>query len=308
MSTTTSFLASQVPPPQGLSLALTLNGATPAGQSPYINTGYCPGQGPLTTEYGRRLDILGSIGGTGYGIVRGMGVTVSSGLTVTVAAGIAQVLGGLDFPATNYFCPDDQPTIFLWLKSDRSLTHALDTTPPAGDNTLLGIITTVSGAITQIDNSGVPYFVNGTLFRDVAGSIPDDTAPSLSIVTRCVDYGHAFVAIDGDYHELVHPSGQIALSQRVQTISGTLTLTKDSPPLLRINGGAADRKVLMPDPTTVPDWWSFQLGNIGATNVLNLRDHGDTTTIMSVAVGKTTVAFYKPTGGGGFAPSVPQDT
>lgn len=284
MSVTHTFLASQVPPPQAIGSSLLFNNGETPLQTPGLVTGLNPDMASLVTQLARTIDILHSYGGIGIGVLNGLDVTVSSGLVVAIAAGQALISGALTYPGGSKTL-NASTNNFVWLLANGGITVETDLTVPAGACALLAIVTTSGSAVTQIDYSGRCYFDHGNMYRDVAGGVPDDTPAAVRCFTRCVDFGHVFLSDGSVYHEMVHPSGQIASRVLVKTLTSNLTLTLSHPPILRLDGGSADRKVILPDPATLPPWWEVAVDNIGGTNAINVRDNADTTTIVSVAFG-----------------------
>lgn len=307
MSATYTFLASQVPPPQAISGALLFsNGETPL-QTPGLVTGLNPDMAALVTQLARTIDILHSYGGVGLGILNGLEVSAGSGLTVAISSGQALISGAMTYPGGTKTVNASQATNFVWLLANGNITVETDLTVPAGPCVLLAVVSTSSSAVTQVDYSGRCYFDHGNMYRDIIGGAPDDTPPSVRCFTRCVDFGHVYLS-DGDaYHEFVHPSGQVASAVLIKALTSDFNLTLSHPPILRLDGGASDRKVLMPDPTTLPYWWQTSIENLGATNVLNVRDHADTTTLISVATGSTSTPIKVHPFSGGYHVVVTQD-
>lgn len=153
---------------------------------------------PLTTalstkfnQNARRIDALGRAGAGAYAIdwdsnpasavLPGLNLTVSSGLTLAIAAGQAVIDSVVQkTAATTVTLGDNVARIYLWMDQLGAVTQVNNSpTPTAGAKVFLGSCVTSAGAITQIDGSGVMYFLGGDLARRTADTAtPTDTPPA----------------------------------------------------------------------------------------------------------------------------------
>lgn len=116
-----------------------------------------------------------------YAVGSGLTLSAGSGLTLSVAAGQAIIDGVVEIStATDYVLPNNA-TSRVWLQRDGTLTHKTDLTQPATPSVFLGTVTTLSGAITTIDTSGIVSFVGGAPMRTTADTDKPGDSPSSSL-------------------------------------------------------------------------------------------------------------------------------
>lgn len=125
------------------------------------------------------LDILSQSGSGMIAIISGLELIDGGGLTVDVSEGTALIGGLIQLPGGDSIVVADNTDNFIWLKQDNSLESVNgSTTPPAGAVCYLGCVTTLTGAITVIDFSGVVYNYSGVPFRETGDTgEPADTPP-----------------------------------------------------------------------------------------------------------------------------------
>lgn len=134
-----------------------------------------------------RLDLAGRFGGGGYAIATGLVLSAGAGLVLNISAGQAQLDGVVPYYGGAITLTDNTTRTWVWITRTGAITPVLNsTTPPAGACCLLGSVVTASGAITQIDGSGVLTILGGTLCRATGDTTaPTDTPPADQQFLNC---------------------------------------------------------------------------------------------------------------------------
>ena len=245
-----TLLASQVPVPAASPTPPDIAGCTSSTTTAPISgevTAFS--SGILSAESLNELlavDSVGAIaGGNGFGIVHGLTVSAGTGLTVDIAAGTAFLAWPVQRQAGTNVLPDNQALVFLWLKGDGTLTHTLTTTPPAGNALHIGTFTTLAGAITLVDTSGVVYIRDGLRWRQTydAGQPSDTPAAGTAFLTRTRT---GLWLWDGTSYLRIGPStrSNVAISDAGDT---TATDSEASARTLRLTGTlTAPRNLILP--------------------------------------------------------------
>jgi hypothetical protein len=136
-----------------------------------------------------------------YCLLEGCAVSSPSGLTVQVATGLAVVDSVVSLASpVSYVVPASQTAVYLWLKSDGTVTHTLTTTPPAGKAAYLGQVATSGSAVTAIDTDGVIWARGGSLWRVLPSAPADSPGADVRLFTRV---GTAVYLWDGAGHRLL---------------------------------------------------------------------------------------------------------
>lgn len=157
--------------------------ASPTPQSfPTINTGATVDAFSVkVNKTSALLETLCRYAFGGYCVLEGLTFSYA-GLSLTVAVGLAAVDGIVAvYSALLYSLPDNQATVNIWLKSDGTLTHTLNATPPAGKAVYIGQVTTSGGSVTAATTEGVLYARCGGLWRTMSAT-PSDSPPSTTRV------------------------------------------------------------------------------------------------------------------------------
>ncbi len=242
-------LASQCPAPQGPSglvlLASALSAEPSLVQAQTISTGSTTGVSGKINHNAQFLELLARYGAIGvYGIAYGLGLTDVSGLTASVAAGHAYIGSIVEFEADSLTMYDNA-TNYVWAKADKTFEIATTTTPPAGECTLIGIVTTASGDISAaIDYSGVVYLKGNLAIRETADADwPSDSPDAgVPVVTKTLngtwqwngashvrmggtvaEYGKTSIALSDANYTL----GAAEYKYRIIEFTGALTANRD---------------------------------------------------------------------------------
>ena len=183
----TTLTASNCPAIQGVpSSLLDITAASPLTGFPAVQFGLMS-----STDYNKQIvvqNLLGRFGAGGaYCVLYGLALSAGSGLTLNIAAGQANIDGPVQIPINTMAMPDNHTgaggdRIWIWLAQAGTLSYVTNSlAPPAGNQLCLGSVTTASGAITAVDNSGVVVGVGGVLFRSTADTTFPSDAPSSSV-------------------------------------------------------------------------------------------------------------------------------
>lgn len=171
--------------------------------------------------------------------------------------------------ATGVRVYDDPDTTFLTQTADAYVSTTHD-----------GTRCDFSGA-SGVQQATVTTNVFGALrvIRHVAGIIGSTEEGSYArILVKCAVHQKAAGAVtDEDF--------------LAETISGTKTLTAASPKKYHVNGGGADRKVLMPAAGAAQRGDVRIIVNTGSTNAIVVRDSGDSATYKSLDPGMMVYAY-----------------
>ena len=296
--------SAQVPTP----LAPTAPVLGPGNTGPFT-TGMTAGVSHSLNQLSAQALLLGQIGGGGYGIVSGLALSPTSGLNVAVAPGIALVDGLLELVASApygaqvlvpppYTLPNNA-TSYVWLTQTGALVSATTLSPPAGARIFLGTVTTLSGAVTGIDSSGV-LTARGGWFTRSTGDIgpPLDAPPALNLLTATTTGLYLW---SGGAHTLLSQPGLSA------TIAATQTLTPGGPRTFYYKVTAADETVKLPAPAALPPGWTVTLYNSpDSTHNLLVKDSTGVTAYATVTPGQMVqAATYPGTGGATVWPAAP---
>jgi hypothetical protein len=228
-------------------------------------------------------------GGTGaYAIDYGLALTDSgTSLVLAVATGQATIDGPVILGTAGTVGLTDNVYNWIYLLQNGTLTKtssATDTPPAAPSSTcvFLGRVTVASGAITQIDGSGVLYFRGGSLCRQTGdATVPGDTPPSLLILTQTLAGRYLW---DGSaYVALRNQDGRLA--KTITDANYTLTSTEYVKRILAISGTlTAGRDIVLPN----IDGYEYIVFN-NTTQILTFKVTGQTG--VAVAAGKRAILY-----------------
>lgn len=152
-------------------------------------------------------------------------LSIGAGLLLNISAGEAIIGGPVQVAAGTLAVPNNTQRVWIWMSRSGTLVAvATSTTPPAGQQVLLGSVTTSSGVVTAIDTSGVLYLRGGVLWRQTADSgAPTDTPPStVSFIARTAGGVYLW---DGAGYTTLGPA-YAALSTALSDAQDDLTLLK----------------------------------------------------------------------------------
>jgi len=291
---------------------------------------------PILNQLVSMLGALASGGGGGYAVMSGCVPVQTTGLNVSIGAGLilgswvngygplvellnsgTPVVGGFQQLTPAAYTLPDNSTSYLWTTQDPSTgaiglasTTSLGS-PPTHALLFVGNITTLSGAVTAIDQSGVVKVTGGQLTRQTADtSTPGDAPPAgmrLLTVTPALNYQW-----DGSAHKaLVDLTKQLPGSVNKQTITTALTLTETSANNQYITASGGNQRVILPDPTTLPLGWSIAIFNAGGSNNVLVYEHTNTTQIcpltpgQAISFGTLVVSGAVAFPGGSYTPGTP---
>lgn len=102
----------------------------------------------------------------------------------------------------------------------------------------------------------------------------------------------AFVGTQGHDTEGMRILARFILRSQYKKAAATITLTKDSPPVLFFDPDSADQKVVMPAGAQDLDGLTFVIRNLDGSLNINIRDPGDANTLVTVAAGKAATMTY----------------
>lgn len=176
-----TLTSANLPIPNGPNTTYLLSNATTttgnAPETPCIAQGDTSALLTKLNGWATRIDITATYG-CGYGVLNGLTLTYS-GLVVTVASGQAQIYGIVELSiATTITVPDATAHVYLWLKSNGTLTYTTTTTAPQNDAVYIGHVVTSGGAVTSKDYSGVVYLIGGQAVRNTADTTKPVDSPS----------------------------------------------------------------------------------------------------------------------------------
>ena len=267
------------------------------GDTGPFSTGMIAGVSHSLNQLSAQILLLGQAGGGGYGIVSGLPLTASSGLNVAVATGIALVDGLLELVGSSPYGAQvllpppytlaNNATNYVWLTQTGALVAATTLSPPTNARIFLGTVTTVSGAITNIDASGV-VTVKGGQFSRITADIgaPTDTPPPIHLVTTTTTGAYLW---NGASHALQAQAGVSA------TISSTQTLTPGGPRTFYYKVTAADETVKLPAASALPPGWTATIYNSpDSTHNVVVKDSTGATTYATVTPGQAVQATTYP--------------
>ncbi|MDE2103002.1 MAG: hypothetical protein KGL39_37505 [Patescibacteria group bacterium] len=273
------------------------------GTSGNFGTGMTVGVSSLLNQLSAIMGGIGQYGGGGYGILSGCVLTNSSGLNVALGTGVVNLNGLVEFVASGAYgyqknVPTpytlaDNSTNYVWLTGAGALIAGTTLSVPAGAVLFLATVTTSSGAVTAIDESGSTYWIGGLLLRITADAwAPTDSPPSgVRVYTRTASGVYFW---DGLAHKLVPDlTKQLPIPYNHQALTGDLTLVANSPNVQALDAGASNRNVNLPDPTLCTPGHHFTIQNIGASNNLVVKNHSGTTLVtLTPGQSVTTSAYY----------------
>jgi len=188
------------------------------------------------------LDLSHIYGGGGCSIYWGLDMQAVGGLTLLVNEGVGVSYGLVQAASSTVVLPSSS-TCFIFLQNG-ALTYTTSTTPPSGNTPLyLGCAVTTSG-ISSLDQSGVIYNRNGSLWRETADTAaPQDSPPAgMSLYTKTL--GGNFFWNGSEWSQLLDSSISISssgvtLNKHLYLTSSSsassVTLTSSSVNVLRIN-------------------------------------------------------------------------
>lgn len=193
---TISLNANQCPLPLcrasflSLNAAMTATGNAPVAQHIQADTANLPRHNRNYTA----LDLTGAYGGGLYGICYGLALSAGTGLTLNIASGHALIDGLVEIAngtlpgtevanARTHTLDDNTARAWVWMLPNGTITHVnTSIAPPQAQACLLGSVTTVSGAITGIDTSGVVFLRGGIGVRQTNDSSAPTDTPSSRLV------------------------------------------------------------------------------------------------------------------------------
>lgn len=288
------------------------NGGSPPGPFTTGQTYPPPGTSSVFNQVVAGLLLMGQQGSGGYGIFTGGALSAPAGLTVAIAPGIFLIdgivelvsgtpVGNSPFYQVKLPVPyglANNATNYVWLTNTGSLISSTSLAPPANARIFLGTVTTVAGAITNIDASGVLTIANGKFTRQTADiGMPTDVPPGMPIVTLTTT---GYYTWSNNNHILQPPPALNA------SINSTQTLTPLSPRTFfyKVTGGA-DVTVKLPLSTLLPPGFvmAFYSSPDSTHNVL-IKDSTGVTTFATITPGQVSgAATYPGTGGGTIWPA-----
>lgn len=200
MATVYSLTAVLCPVPVIPAAILSIAGETPTTWTPVVSG--ASGSGSAVSKINKnavRGDVTGRAGAGAIGVdwdsgssssIPGLNITTTGALNVTVGVGEAMIDGPVQVttPTVVAGITDNIARIYLWLSQAGVISFVNNSlTPPAGLQAFIGSVVTSGGAVTEINGSGIPYFLGPHLIRQCADTgCPTDTPPSgLSLYTRC---------------------------------------------------------------------------------------------------------------------------
>jgi plastocyanin len=182
-------------------------------------------------------------------------------------------------------------TSYVWLTQTGALVAATTLSPPTNARIFLGAVTTLSGAITNIDSSGV-VSVKGGRFSRITADIgaPVDSPPPISLLTTTTTGVYLW---NGANHALQPQEGVSA------TILATQTLTAGGPRTFYYKVTAADETVNLPAASALPPGWTVTIYNSpDSTHNVVVKDSTGATTYATVTPGQAVQASTYPGTGG----------
>ncbi len=299
MATVYTLTAVLCPVPVIPSAILSIAGETPLTWTPVVAA--ASGSGSLVSKFNKnavRGDVLGRAGAGAIGVdwdsgssssIPGLNITTTGALNVTVGTGQAMIDGPVQIttPTVVAGITDNIARIYLWLSQAGVITPVNNSlTPPAGMQCFIGSVVTAAGAVTEINGSGVCYFLGPHLVRRTADTgTPTDTPPSgLSLFTQCP--GGLFYWDGSQYRNLTH-SGRVALTFGSDA-NKTLSAAEAENQLLDfVNSGTAisvTRNVVVP--LAGSKRWTVRNNSAGGQSIQAIGASG---TGITIATGKTAV-------------------
>jgi hypothetical protein len=237
---------------------------------------------------------------SGRGIISGLDVTHVSGLTVEIAAGVLMGLKAASLPSREAVLPNDE-TVYLWIDGSGNVTTTTTPDYPGGHVVRLDRVTTAGGDVVSIDPASrvyVPMVDEDGVYHMGPGLSID---PLNGLVTLHGAVSHTGLQFETSGTFIGH---SVRRAYQQETLSGDHTLTAASPRIQRLTASGANRKVILPDPSTLTFGDEpFQIYNDGASNNLLVRDHTDSTTLVTLAPGEFITPHMGASGGDPVWPS-----
>lgn len=246
---------------------------------------------------GWSADMAGRYGTGLIGIGTGLVITAAGTLAISISAGHAMIDGPVEIPAAYPISglPDNTAKIWIWLKQNGTpVAVATSTTPPAAMCCLLGCVTTVSGAVTVIDTSGVMYLFGGIGHRFTSDAgVPTDTPPANVSFFHLTPFG-TFKAEGGLYKSPPPPS---VAADPTSTQEGMTWFNNASSQLKVWTGGSA---VVL---TGTPGVTSVGLSGSAVFSVSGSPVTGSGTIALALATQAANTLLVGPASGGPTAPT-----
>lgn len=313
---TFGLTAVNCPAPQVNAAVISLTSAfNPSGPgtpgSPFLSSGISAAEAGLCANFNQLSAyayLIATYGGGSFGILRGLTMTSATGLLLTVDAGQALVGGIAELTnGGTITVPDNTPHVWIWIKagvqastgSNLLAAVATSLTPPAGQWTLIGNVTTLGGTITAVDTSGVVYLSGGQPSRTTADMAAPTDTPNAASRIQTYTQGGLFTWAGSTYHQSVDASAlsftgngavfskQQQSSFNVQNLTGTLALTAASPNIQHLTSTGA-QTVTLPAKAASNYGMSFTIFNdnptVGGANIV-LKDSTGATTIATINPG-----------------------
>lgn len=225
---------------------------------------------------------LASRAGAGVGIMDGLGLSQTSGLVLNIAAGTAIIGAPIRLEASTYTVPVSQSTIFIWLKSDGTITHTLTSTPPSGNVVYLGWCASSSSAITSIDQSGLMRITDGVRWRMVAGYGKPADSPSSSTAFFLFNQGGAWFWNGSRYIPLGGPAKD-SVTIALMDVNTTLTDAQSRAEVIEFGGTLTATRTITVSPIPRGQWTFIN----GTGQSLTFKT--STGASITIAAGKTAI-------------------
>ena len=272
-------------PPAGPSLPV-ISGATGTSASGITPPAISPFSGGVLSAASLNQLLsyvnLAARAGAGAGVMDGLGLSQTSGLVLNIAAGTAMVGAPVRLEASTYTVPASQSTIFIWLKSDGTLTHTLSSTPPSGTVLNLGWCASSGSAITSIDQSGIMRIVDGVRYRVLAGYGKPSDSPSSSTAFFHFNQGGAWFWSGTRYIPLGGPCKD-AISITLSDANATLTDAQSRAEVIELSGTLTATRTITIAPIPRGQWTFIN----GTGQSLTFKT--STGASITVAAGKTAI-------------------
>jgi len=255
------------------------------------------GSGPFPNEIAQSLNqfMANTAGAFGYSggfcVCNGLQLSTGASLNLAVGAGNASILGLVQYGGGTVVVPDNTSLVFIWLEQSGVLASTATTTPPTTNCVYIGNCTTLSGAVTAVDYSGVPYGWNGGIVRFTNDRSAPADSPNAGTIYHTVTQAGTYHFNGSVYNALSGvTNGSLQWSA---TITTTLQLTlQDSGTTAYIIPSGGNQTVLLPNPATLPAGWSITLIHNGTSNSLILKDYSNTTTLATLTTTNVSLMTY----------------
>ena len=287
------YLASQVPLVQAIptppSISGCTNNTTTAGTTSPIQSSSPPIATILNQFFANTAASFGFSGG--FGVINGLVLSTGASLALSVSAGNAAILGTDQYTGGTVVCPDNTSLGFVWLNQNGTLTATATVTPPATNCVYIGNFTTLSGSVTVVDYSGVPYCVNGGIIRYVNDIGAPADSPNAGTIYHSVTPTGTYHWNGSAYNALQPVTG--GALQYTATLTTTFQfLPQHNGHVFNFAASGGNITLLLPNPSDLPANWSITIYNVGASNSLLVKDYTNTTTLSTVSTTNSSLYTY----------------